>query len=302
MLVLITACVAALVFILGVVGVLLLRSDPLAHLSADDRDLIRAPVKKRSRRNPWTQFGLWLAPYVPAAMGGTYQQFVESRIVYARSEQFATSLDFYAMKARLAVLCGVGGVCIGLVTQSWFLAVLVFIAGFLIPDLSLHAAGNRRQQQIEDALPDFLDILAVTVSAGLSFRGALERVIDRTEGPLAEEMRLVMRKMDVGSSRHEAFSTLKHRTKSQAMEAFVTSLLQSEELGAPLVDSLDQIATDLRRMRAQSSRQDASKASPKIATVVTLVMVPGTMVLLMVSMYFSADIDFGALFGGEEGL
>ena len=107
--------------------------------------------------------------------------------------------------------------------------------------------------------------------------------------------------MDVGQSRSEAFAALRSRTTSESLESFVTALLQSEELGSPLSDALDQIALDMRRVTAQRARQKASKANPKISAVVTLVMVPGTMVLIMVSMYFVAGIDFGEILSNLQG-
>lgn len=291
---------ATVVFAVLLRGYSLVRADPLGHLASEDRALIKEPVQRRRRASLLTKFGQVFGPYVSGTLGDLYRGYVAQRLVYAQSKEFATAADFFAMKARLLLIFGLGGVALYIVAQTIWLPVIIVVVGFFIPDLLLHSAGQRRQAEIEDALPDFLDILAVTVSAGLSFRGALQRVIERHEGPLAEEMRTTMRQMDVGTSRHEAFKELKHRTKSQSMEAFVTSLMQAEELGSPLIESLDQIATDMRQKRAQKARQEASKASPKIASVVTLIMVPGTMVLLLVSIFFVADIDFASLFGDTQ--
>lgn len=290
---------ALVVFALLFRGFVLVRADPLGHLASEDRALIREPVKKRRRQSLLTKFGQWLGPEIAGLMGDGYRNFISRRLMYAQSKEFATPNDFFAMKARLLLIFGLAAVALYMLFQNLIVVVLILVLGFFLPDLILHSAGKKRQAVIEEALPDFLDILAVTVSAGLSFRGALQRVIERTEGPLAEEMRITMRQMDVGTSRYEAFRELRERTKSQAMEAFVTSLMQAEELGSPLVESLEQIATDMRQKRAQKARQDASRASPKIASVVTLIMVPGTMVLLLVSIFFVADIDFGNLFGDD---
>lgn len=288
---------AMLVFGLLAYGYTMVRADALGHLSADDRALIKEPAKRRRRKSLLTKFGQWLGPMIPGLTGEFYLRFVTSRLMYAQSQQFGGPADFFAMKARLLLIFGLGAVALSVLTQSIIFPTLLLIVGFFLPDLSLYSAGRRRQEQIEYELPDFLDILAVTVSAGLSFRGALERVIERTQGPLAYEMKTAMRQMDVGTSRYEAFRGLKERTKSQSMEAFVTAFMQSEELGSPLVESLNQIAEDLRQKRAQRARQEASKASPKIASVVTMIMVPGTMVLLLVSIFYSADLDFNGMFG-----
>ncbi|WP_120002921.1 type II secretion system F family protein [Nesterenkonia muleiensis] len=288
---------AVLVFGALAYGLRLVRADPLGHLSVEDRALIKEPARRRRGKSPFTWFGQRVGPEISGVMGASYRNFVSTRLVYAQSQEFASPADFFAMKARLLLIFGLGAVALFMFTQNVLFPLLVVILGFFLPDLILYSAGRRRQEEIEDALPDFLDVLAVTVSAGLSFRGALQRVLERTEGPLAVEMQTALRQMDVGTSRYEAFRDMKERTKSQSMEAFVTALMQSEDLGSPLVESLDQIATDLRQKRAQRARQEASKASPKIASVVTLIMVPGTMVLLLVSIWYVADIDFGTLFG-----
>ncbi|GAB3044680.1 type II secretion system F family protein [Sediminivirga luteola] len=289
--------VAALILLFAIRGFVLVRSDPLGHLAQEDRALIKDSAQRRRRESLLTRFGRRFGPEVAGLAGPGYRDLIARQVLYAQDPQFPTIGDFFAMKARLLLICGLGAIGLGLMLQSPYLPLLLLAIGFFVPDLALISGGRKRQAAIEDALPDFLDILAVTVSAGLSFRGALQRVTERTEGPLAEEMRTAMRQMDVGTSRYEAFRALRERTQSPSMDAFITSMLQAEELGSPLVDALEQIALDMRRARAQKARQEASKASPKIAGVVTIVMVPGTMVLIIVSMYFVAGLDFGELFG-----
>lgn len=289
---------AAVVFILLYIGFRLLTNDPLAHLPATDRELIKKPAQRRRRTSLFTKLGEKFGPEIAGMLGQTYRSAISRRVQYAHNPQFPTVRDFFAMKARVLFIMILAAVAIFLVTQSTFLTVLMLIVGFFIPDLTLVSAGRKRQTEIEDALPDFLDILAVTVSAGLSFRGALTRVIDRTEGPLATEMNTAMRSMDVGTPRYRAFRELRERTRSDSMDSFVTSMMQAEELGSPLVDALDQIALDMRRSRAQRARQEAAKASPKIAGVVTMVMVPATMVLVLASMWFMAGLDLEEMFGG----
>lgn len=290
---------AAFLFVVFLYGYSRLRSDPLGHLSEADRALIKAPARKRRRVSLFTRFGQWLGPQISGLMGQSYYNFVSRRVMYARSDQFEKASDFFAMKARLLLIFGAGAISLAVVTGDFLPAFLIAGVGFFLPDLMLRSAGQRRQMMIEDELPDFLDVLSVTVSAGLSFRGALDRVVDRTEGPLKDEMETTLQQMDVGTSRYSAFDALKERTNSQAMEAFVTSLMQAEDLGSPLVDSLEQISTDVRQSQAQKARQQASKASPKIASVVTLLMVPGTLVLMLASMFLVADFDFSIFFGDE---
>ena len=139
-------------------------------------------------------------------------------------------------------------------------------------------------------------MLAVVVSAGLGFRQALDRVADEYEGPWADELRITLRQMDMGVSRREAFDELRKRNDSEQVAQFVTALQQGEELGAPIVDTLIQIAKDMRRTDAQNARRRAARTVPGHG-VITTFMVPATMILLMTGTILGSRINFGDLFG-----
>src|SRR5699024_10693353 len=114
-------------------------------------------------------------------------------------------------------------------------------------------------------LPDFLDVLGVTVSAGLSFRQAIERVCSFHAWPLGEEMSVAIHEMSMGVSRREALIGVRDRTQSESVATFVTALLQGAELGVPIAQALGDIAEEVRRKRAQDVRQAAAKAAPKVS-------------------------------------
>lgn len=173
--------------------------------------------------------------------------------------------------ALFAVFAALGQLPLGVV-------LLLVLAGWM--RLWLAGAASRRQTQIDADLPDFLDVLGVTVTAGLGFRAAVGRVCEFHTGPLAEEMRTVLQEMAVGVSRRQAFVSMRARTRSEGVAAFVTALLQAEELGVPLSSALESIASDVRREHAQRVRQAAAKAAPKVSLVVTLTIVPGTLILI----------------------
>lgn len=144
----------------------------------------------------------------------------------------------------------------------------------------LYSAVRSRQRDIERDLPDLLDVLAVTVGAGLPFRVALRRVATEHSGPLAEEISTVLQEMQLGVPRRAALEGLRERNQSPNVASFVTALLQSEELGTPLQEALRQITREVRRARAQQVRQAATRAQPKVSLVVTMFIVPGAIVLI----------------------
>ncbi|MEU9561791.1 MULTISPECIES: DUF5936 domain-containing protein [unclassified Streptomyces] len=208
------------------------------------------------------------------------------------------TIDRYA--ARRAVYGGLGalGAFTMLLRGQVILALVLVAFGLFWVEVGLWSAVRMRRDHIDRTLPDFLDVLAVVVSAGLGFRQALGRVAEKYEGPWADELRITLRQMDMGVSRREAFEQLRKRNDSEQVAMFVTTLQQGEELGAPIVETLIQIANDMRRTDAQNARRKAARAVPKATFAVTTFLLPGTLVLLTVGFVYGANIDFSFLTGG----
>ncbi|MQA79786.1 MAG: type II secretion system (T2SS), F family protein [Streptosporangiales bacterium] len=187
---------------------------------------------------------------------------------------------YLARKAGSVILFGLFAV-VFFFARQWFLGVVFLLIGWFWLDLMLWAYARRRATEIEKALPDFLDVLSVTVSAGLGFRRALWRVCESMPGPLAEEFTLALQQMDLGTSRRDALRQIRSRTSSPTLSQFLTAILQAEELGAPLSDALIEISVDMRRNTSQEARRRAARTAPRIQLVVTFLMVPAALILLL---------------------
>src|SRR5919198_2476600 len=188
---------------------------------------------------------------------------------------------YLAKKGGFILVCG-GASALLWITGSHLFALVVALLGLLWTDLWLRSEINRRQAQIERQLPDFLDVLAVTVGAGLSFRSGMARVGASVGGPLGEEVLTSLRMMDLGASRRAALEDLRDRNLSPSLAQFVGSLLQAEELGAPLSGTLVELATEMRRNWAQQARRRAARTAPQVSLVVTMIFIPGTVILVAV--------------------
>ncbi len=293
---LVMATLAAACAYCAVSGYARLRSDPLHGLEVEDLALVRGRKGIERSGGPLGALGRALSRPLAQAMGPARLDKLNRRIELAGRPDGITVQSHLERKARLLAIFGAGAVMLT-VRGSWSLGVLVVVAAWSLPELTLRSQRQARQRRIDTDLPDFLDVLAVTVSAGLSFRAALERVSGRYQGPLADEITHTLREMDVGEARRTAFERLRSRNGSEALNQFVVALLQAEELGTPLTEALDQIALEMRRSTAQRARQQAARTSPRVALVVTLVMVPGALVLLVVSILLSSGLDLGALTG-----
>jgi tight adherence protein C len=182
-----------------------------------------------------------------------------------------------------------------LINGQLIFGVLVML-GALQNELLLYGRMRTRQDDIERTLPDFLDVLAVTVSAGLSFRVALSRVSESMPGPLAEEFMVALRQMELGTPRREAFEDLRSRNSAEALGSFVTAILQAEELGAPLETALMEISVDMRRQAAQWAKRKAQRTNPSITAVTTALAMPALMAVVIGAMLFGAGV-----LGGSDG-
>ncbi|WKX72298.1 DUF5936 domain-containing protein [Streptomyces sp. XD-27] len=242
------------------------------------------------------RLGMRWAPLVLRLMGDKRVARVRRRIDLAGNPGGLT-VDRYAARRAVYGVLGFGGAVVMLTEGQLLLAVLMVAFGLFWIEVGIWAAVRERKDAIERTLPDFLDVLAVVVSAGLSFRQALDRVAERYEGPWADELRITLRQMDMGVSRRQAFEELRKRNDSEQVAQFVTALQQGEELGAPIVDTLIAIANDMRRTDAQNARRRAARAVPKATMVITTFMVPGTMVLLVAGFFLGSGTDFGSVTG-----
>lgn len=174
------------------------------------------------------------------------------------------------------------------------------LLGAVLTDLDLYGKARERQDAIQRQLPDFLDVLAVTVGAGLSFRQAIERVAAASPGVLAEEFRMTLQQMDLGTSRKDAFGQLRDRNNNDSLGKFVTAIQQAEELGAPLSQALNEIGLDMRRDDAQYMRRKAQKLNPRVTIISTATLLPGLILLLGGAMVYGLDVDWSVI-GGMSG-
>ncbi|MFJ8945612.1 DUF5936 domain-containing protein [Streptomyces sp. NPDC102395] len=242
------------------------------------------------------RLGMRYAPAVLRLMGPRQVARYRRRIDLAGNPGGLT-VDRYAARRAVYGAIGALGVLAALLQGSFLTALLMFSFAAFWSEVGIWSAIRVRKDAIERTLPDFLDVLAVVVSAGLGFRQALDRVASRYQGPWADEIRITLRQMDLGVSRREAFQELRRRNDSEQVAMFVTALQQGEELGAPIVDTLVSIAKDMRRTDAQNARRKAARAVPKATLMITTFMVPATMLLLGAGMLLGSGTDFSSITG-----
>lgn len=160
-------------------------------------------------------------------------------------------------------------------------------AGFFAPDLLLARRGRTRGRRMEGELPDLLDLLRVSIEAGLPTGRALGEVGRRHTGLLAREWRAASTELALGVPRDEALTRLARRCPPPAMAALTAALRRAERHGAPLSGTLAAQAAEARATRARRIREHAAKAAPKIQLVVALLLVPSVMLLVAAALVAS---------------
>lgn len=282
----------------GVRGIVLMRSpsaierrERFAELADGSAAPSRGPVRRVVDR-----LGIWFGPRLLGRMSESRRRTVLARLDRA-GRPGGMGLERYAeLRAATIVLSLVLAVfCLAM--GSWILALMFAAIGWISVDFWLSRVGRRRQVRLERDIPDFIDILAITVRAGVGYRPALARVAGSLEGPAAEEVLTTLRQMELGATRREAFEALRGRNESPTLDSFVSAQLQAEELGVPLADVLATIATDTRRAAAQAARRRAQRTAPRISLITALTLLPATMLLIGAGMLIGSNVHLGGLIG-----
>jgi tight adherence protein C len=172
------------------------------------------------------------------------------------------------------------------------------IAGFLAPDLWLARRARARARRVRRELPAMLDLLRVTVEAGLSLPAALAEVGGRTRGPLAREWRTLAREAELGVPLGEAIRIGLGRLPLAETQAFAAAVERALKHGAPLADTLTAQARDARAALRRRVHEEAGRAGPKIQLVVALLLVPSVL-LLVAAALIAALLTPGAVPGGK---
>lgn len=182
-------------------------------------------------------------------------------------------------------------VCVPLV---WFLVENGASAAFLVLTVPLFAAGGwyvpprliqlraqRRLRRIEQELPELIDLLVVTVEAGVGFNASLQICSERLKGPLGQELRLTLQEQSMGLGLEDALRNLMRRVNAPAMQSFVRSVLQGQTLGASIGQILRSLAVEMRKRRRAKAEEKAQKAPIKILFPLVFLIFPAMYVVIL---------------------
>jgi tight adherence protein C len=159
--------------------------------------------------------------------------------------------------------------------------IVAVAAGWYLPFQVVKDQAARRLQEIDYQLPELIDLLVVTVEAGLGFVGSLQMAATRITGPLGEELQLTLQEQRFGLSVNEALMNMLARVDTPSMRSFVRSVVQGETLGVSIGALMRDLALEMRRRRRQNAQERAQKAPIKILFPLVFLIFPAMFVILL---------------------
>ena len=159
--------------------------------------------------------------------------------------------------------------------------ILAGAAGWVLPMTIVKRRAERRLEQVETDLPELIDLLVVTVEAGLALNRSLQVASERFHGPLRDELRLTLQEQRMGLSTNVALTNMLERCETPSMRSFVRSIIQGESLGVSMGTILRNLAAETRKRRKAHAEERAHKAPVKMLFPLILLMFPSMFIVLL---------------------
>ena len=298
LLIIAVACLAGAVFLAGEVATLPSRERARSMRRATTYGFIRiaSPLdQQRLRERAFEPLRETFAKWVLKVNPRTSMEAISLRLLGAGLGRRLSPTGFLAAKGFLAVGGALMGVLIVSVTGSG-LGLLFMGAlgagGFIAPDYFVSLKAKGRREKIRADLPDALDLLAVSVEAGLGFDGAIAKLTEHMEGPLAEEFGLTLGEMRIGESRADALKRMSERVDAPELSSFTRAIIQADQLGTSLGRILRVQAADTRLRRQAAAEERAMKAPIKMLFPTVLFIFPAMFLIILGPAFLNLDKIF----------
>ncbi len=210
---------------------------------------------------------------------------ISARLLAAGMSRQITPTAFLAIKAAGGIGGGVFGFLVGATVAGplagFPLALGLAAAGYIAPGFIVSMRGRKRREAIRAQLPDALDLLAVSVEAGLGFDGAVAKLTEHMEGALAEEFSLTLGEMRIGESRHDALKKLAERAATPEVASFCRAIIQADQLGISLGRLLRLQASDARNKRQDAAEEKAMKSPIKMLFPTVIFIFPAMFIVIL---------------------
>ncbi len=217
----------------------------------------------------------------PTATSGYQKKLMEAGQPRGIDVDGLIAIKILGTVAALPLVGGLGlwlGLALG---RTVLLLVILAAVGFFGPDLWLSRRIAARRKAMSLALPDVLDMLTISVEAGLGFDAALSKVIKNFQGPLSQEFFRFLQETQLGRSRRDAWRNLAERTNLPEINSFVLAVLQADVFGVSISQVLRVQADEMRTKRRQRAEEIAMKAPVKVVFPLVLCIFPALIIVIM---------------------
>lgn len=169
------------------------------------------------------------------------------------------------------------------------------VAAFFLPHVWIKMRASKRQDRIRRDMPDMLDMLLISVEAGLGFDAAVAKIVRRAAGPLGEEFGRMLRDGQAGLTRRESLRRLADRNDVPELNAFIMAMVQADVFGVTIAKVLRAQSHEMRTKRRQRAQEKAQKATPKMVFPLILCILPSTLIVVAGPAVLSVARAFGGL-------
>ncbi|WP_423407862.1 type II secretion system F family protein [Heyndrickxia sp. MSNUG] len=219
-------------------------------------------------------------------MPGEKEAKIETKLLLAGSPFGMTPVDFRLLQISIMLLFPLLAGAYGALLQTGYAGIFLFFivglgAGAVLPHYYLNLKKKARNRSALKELPDILDLLTVSLEAGLGFDSAVSKVVSKKEGVLSAEFHRSLEELRLGRTRREALSGIKLRVEVEEVRAFISSILQAEKLGIGMVQVLRVQSNEVRERRRQRAEEEAMKAPVKMLFPLVLFIFPSLFIVLL---------------------
>ncbi len=158
---------------------------------------------------------------------------------------------------------------------------LIGLFGYVLPNVLLYNAGTKREKLMRNGLPDAMDLLTISVEAGLGFDAAVSRVAKNGDGPLNQEFARLLQEMQLGVGRVEAMRAMAQRTSLQELKSFCNAMVQADSLGIPIARVLRIQSGEMRTKRRQRAEEKAQQVPVRIMIPLVLFILPCLFIIIL---------------------
>jgi tight adherence protein C len=286
LLILAIACLGAAAYVVGDLATAPMRERRNLVMRAAQYGRMRVMHERelpRFRERALTPFATRVAQIVLRINPRTSIESIQQKLMGAGMRKVSAT-GFLAAKATLGVVGLLVGLALGVSSSGpagllWPL--LLGFIGYWAPSYAVSVRARRRQEAVAADLPDALDLLAVSVEAGLGFDGAISKLTEHMDGPLIDEFEFALGEMRIGESRAEAMKGMAERVAAPEMASFVRAVVQADQLGISMGRLLRVQAADTRSKRQDAAEEKAMKAPIKMLFPMVIFIFPAMFLVIL---------------------